>query len=138
MSSKSQYSFKCFMASCCSSIINLSIFFTLLKFHFHILDFLFPCLSPYFPNFRILLHYLFFLLNNYLFIVFFNLTFWGAFTREGFTCFIYTIVYFLLIAEHFVSKTSPQFSLPFLYKFFTPIFQCQCLVTCHTHRPVIS
>ena len=50
------------------------------------------------------LHYLFFLHNNNLFIVFFNLTFWGAITRVRFTCFIYAIVYFLSIAEHLSQK----------------------------------
>ena len=52
--------FPCFIDSCWSSILNLSSFF-------HILYCLFYCLSPYFPNFHILLHCLFFLLNNNLF-----------------------------------------------------------------------
>ena len=107
-------------------------------FHFHILDCLFSLSFPYFPYFHILLHCLFSLLNNHLFIVFFNLIFWGAFPRDGFTCFIYAIVYFLSIAEYFVTKISPEVSLLFLYKFFTPIFQCQCLVICHTQRPIFS
>ena len=71
----SQYYFQCFMASCCSSIFDLSSFFTIWHFHFHILDCLFQCLSPYFPNFHLPLHYLFFFLINNLFIVFFNLIF---------------------------------------------------------------
>ena len=68
MSSISQCSFKCSMASCCSSTFNLSSFFTLLAFSYFGLSF--HCLTPYFPEFYIILHYLFFLLNNYLFTVF--------------------------------------------------------------------
>ena len=53
--------------------------------------------------------------------------FLGAFTRDGSTCFIYAIVYFLSIAEHFVTKNSPHLSVLFLYKFVythfsTPMF----------------
>ena len=122
------------MASCCSSTFNLSSFFTLLTFSLSYFVLPFYCLSPFFsPNFHILLYCLFSLLYNNLFIVFFNLIFWGAFPGDGFTYFIYAIVYFLSVAEHIVSPISPQLSGLFLYKFFTSIFQCQCLVTCHTH-----
>ena len=115
--------------------IYLKLIFTLLALHSHILDCLFPCLSPYFPNFHILLHYLFFFLNNYFFLAFFNLVFLGAFTREGFTYFIYAIVYFFFNRWMFCYKNFDrvQCALP-LKVFFTPIFQCQCLVTCHTQR----
>ena len=102
------------------------------------MDFLFHCLSPYFPNFHILLHCLFFLLNINLFMVFFNLIFWGAFPRDGFTCFIYAIFYFLSIAEHCVTKFHQSSVCSSSISFFTPIFQCQFLVTCHTHRPIFN
>ena len=104
MSYISQNSFKCFMAFCCSSTFNLGSFFTLLAFSLSYFGLPFYCLSPYFPNIHILLHFLFFLLNNDLITVFFNLIFWGAFPKEWFTCFIHAIVYFLSIAEHFVGK----------------------------------
>ena len=78
----------------------------------------FHCRSPYSHNFHILLHCLFFLPNSNLFMVFFNLIFLGAFPRDGFTCFIYAIFYFLSIAEHFVTKSSPEFSVLFLYQLF--------------------
>ena len=113
-----QYSFKCFMAFYCSTTLNLGSLFTL-----------FACSLSYFglPFFIVFL--LISLIYTYFFIVysffltaiywwcFFNLTFWGAFPRDGFTCFIYAIVYFLFVAEHFVTKISLELSVPLLYKF---------------------
>ena len=57
--------------------INLSSFFTLLAFLRLFLDCLFHCPSPYFPNFHILPHYLFFFFNNHSFILIFNLILLG-------------------------------------------------------------
>ena len=106
---------------------------TLLAFSLSYLD----CVFIVFLLIFLISHYFFiiffFLLNNNLFIVFTNLIFWGAFTREGFTCFLYATVYFLSIAEHFVTKTLVYSS---SIIFCTPIFQYQCLVSCHTHRPI--
>ena len=71
MSSMSKYSFKSFIASCCSSTFNSSSFFTFLAFSLSYFELpFFQCLSPYFHNFHLLLYYLFFLLNNNLFIIF--------------------------------------------------------------------
>ena len=131
----SQYYFQCFMASCCSSTFDLSSFSL-----FGIFTFIFW--TVFFNVFRLI-----FLISTYLFIIYsffwtiiyslyFQPDLWGAFTREGFTCFIYAIAYFISIAEHFVRKFSPEFSVLFLYKFLTPIFQCQCLVTWDKHRPI--
>ena len=110
MSSMSQYSFQCFVESGYPSTINS--FFPFLAFslsYFHIFIFCY-CLSPYFLDFHIFLDCLFFVSNNNLFIVFFNLIFWAAVPRDGFTCFIYAIVYFLSIAEHFATKISLDLS----------------------------
>ena len=121
MSSMSQYSFKCFMASCCSSILA---FLQYWPFCFHILDCLFHCLSHYFHNFHILLHYLFFLLNNNLFIVFFNLIFEVYSLEKGSHASYMELSTFFLNAEHFVTKFSPEFSVLFLFytHFSMPMF----------------
>ena len=58
------------MASCCSSTFNLSSFFTLFAFSLSYFDMAFLLYFPYFHNFHILLHCLFFLLNNTFFILF--------------------------------------------------------------------
>ena len=131
MSPMSQYSFQCFMASCCSSTFDLSSFFTFLHFHFHILDCLFQWLSPYFPNFHLLLHYLFFLLNNNLFIVFFNLIFEVYSLEKGSHASYMELSTFFLNAEHFVTKFSPEFSVLFLFytHFSMPMFGYMS----HTH-----
>ena len=78
----------------------------------------FHCLSPYFPNFHILLHYFFLLFNNNLFIVIFYIIFLGIFTGDGFTCFIDAIIYFLSIAEHVVTIISLELSVLYLNNFF--------------------
>ena len=111
------------MASCCSLTLKLSSFCTLLAFllsYFGLPSF--HCLFPYSPNFHILLHYLFFLFNINLLIVMLNLISFVAFTEDGFTYLIDTIVYFPSIAEHFVTIVSPELSVLFLNKFLHPFF----------------
>ena len=39
--------------------------------------------------------------------------------------------------QTFCHKMSTELSVIFLYMFFTPIFQCQCYVTCHTLMLII-
>ena len=97
---------------------------------------LFHCLSPFFLNFHLLLHHLFFFFNNKLFTVFLPSLSLGTFTRDWFTCFIDAMVYFISIAEQFFTIISLELSVLFLETFFTSIFQCQCFVTCHTHRRI--
>ena len=116
MSSMSKCSFQSFMAPCCSSTFNLSSFLTLLVLSLSYFGPPFSIICLNFHNFHLLFHYLFFLLNNNLFIVF-NLIL-GAFTRDWFTCFIDANVSFLFIAEHFVTIISPELSMLFLNKFF--------------------
>ena len=47
------------------------------------------------------------------------------------------IVYFLFIVKYFATIMSTDLSLIFLLCFFTPIFQCQCFLTCHTYMLVL-
>ena len=54
-----------------------------------------------------------------------------------FPCFIYVIVYFLPISEHFAAIISPELSVLFRDMFFQPILCYKFLITCHTHRPIL-
>ena len=103
-------------------------------FQFHILD----CPFIVFHLFSLIYTYFFIVYSPFLktiYSLYFQPHFWGAFPRDGFTYFMHAIVYFLSIAKHIVTQISPQLSVLFLYKFFTSIFHCQCLVTCDTHTP---
>ena len=120
------------MASCWSSIFNISPFFSLFAFSLSYFGLpFFNVFLSYLPNFQILLLYLFFLFNNNLFIVFFNL-----FLR----------VHSLKTGSHVsLMQWSISFQLPNLLSqkvhqssvfsssisFFTLIFQCQYLDSCN-------
>ena len=124
MSYMSQYYFKCFMAFCCSSTFNLSSFFTLLAFSLSYFGL--PFFIVFLLVFLISHTYSLFILpsqQQFIHCICQTLFFLGAFTRDGFTCFIYAIIYFFSIAEHFVTKISPELNVLFLYKFFVhPLF----------------
>ena len=121
MSSMSKCSFQSFMASCCSSTFNLSLFFHFISLFIVIFwNAFFHYLSPFslFP----LTSSSFILSSQQQFIHCFPTSLLGTITRDWFTCFTDAIVYFLSIAEHFVAIISPELSVLLLNKFFTPIF----------------
>ena len=123
MSSMSQYSFKCFMPSYCSSTFYLCSFFPFIGiFTFIFWTAFFHSFSPYFPNVHIILHHLFFLLNNNLFIVVFNLIFWGASYMHLSNCFL-----LLNILSH--QRLVCSSSISSLHPFFMPM----CGYMSHTH-----
>ena len=115
MSSMFQCSIKCFMASCRSLTVTFRHFSLYALFTFIFWTAFFHCLSSYFPNFHLLLHYI--ILPSH---------FLGAITRGWFTCFIDANLFFLSIAEHLVTIISPELSVLYLNIFYThfsmPIF----------------
>ena len=63
--------------------------------------------------------------------------FLGAFIGDGSTCFIYVISTSFLLLNILLQKFHQSSMCSSFIGFFTPIFQCQFLVTCHTHRPIL-